>query len=81
MDMYRQKLTDSFEIDFCLRFEGPCVGSPLCGMPRYRGTSLIRYSPLLGPYRRTSYTQGPMVVLGGGAVSYERGTPEPITRK
>ena len=21
------------------------------------------------------YTQGPMVVLGGGAVSYERGTP------
>ena len=38
------------------------------------GTSLIRNTPLLGPYRRTIHR-----VLwwswGGGAVSYERGTP------
>jgi len=32
----------------------------------YRGTSLIRNTPLLGPYSS---------ILGGGAVSYERGTP------
>ena len=31
---------------------------------RYRGTSLIRNTPLLGTYSRT--IQGPMVVLGGG---------------
>ena len=35
----------------------------------YRGTSLIRNSTPLGPY------SSPMVALGGGAVSYERGTP------
>ena len=29
-------------------------------------------TPLLGPYSRT--IQGPVVVLGGGAVPYERGT-------
>ena len=39
----------------------------------HRVTSLIRNTPLLGPYSRTN-TKGPMVVLGGGAVSYERGT-------
>ena len=41
----------------------------------YRGTSLIRNTPLLGPYRRSI----PRVLWwssGGGAVSYERGTPE-----
>ena len=31
----------------------------------YRGTSLMRKSPLEGPYSR-DYAQGPMVVLGGG---------------
>ena len=41
--------------------------------PFYWGTSLIRKTPLLGPNSRT--IQAPMVVLGGGAVSYERGTP------
>ena len=41
----------------------------------YRGTSLIRNTPLLGPYSRNTW--GPMVVLGGGAVSCERGTPVP----
>jgi len=37
-----------------------------------RGTSLISNRLLLGPQRRP---QGPMVVLGGGAFSYERVTP------
>ena len=40
----------------------------------YRGTSLIRNTPLLGPYSRTV----PRVLWwskGGGAVSYKRGTP------
>jgi len=40
----------------------------------YRGTSLIRNSAPLGPYSRTM----PRTIwrpLGGGAVSYERGTP------
>ena len=37
----------------------------------YRGTSLIKNSGRPGPYRRTM----PMAVLGGWAVSYERGTP------
>jgi len=44
----------------------------------YRGTSLIRNTPLLGPYSRTI----PRVLgwfWGGGAVSYERGTPVGIT--
>jgi hypothetical protein len=42
----------------------------------YRGTSLMRNTPLLGPYRRTMHrVLCPMVVLRGGAVSYERGTP------
>ena len=35
-------------------------------VPQYRGTSLIRNTPLLGPYSRT--IQGPMVVLGGRGV-------------
>jgi len=39
----------------------------------YQVTSHIRNTPLLGPYSRTSY--GHMVVLRGGAASYERGTP------
>ena len=41
----------------------------------YRGTSLIRNR---APPRtlQYDYVQGPMVVLGGGAVSYERGNPE-----
>ena len=41
---------------------------------RYRGTSLIRNAPLLGPFSRTT----PRVLWwsqGGGAVSYEQGTP------
>ena len=39
----------------------------------YRGTSLIRNTPPLGPWE---YAQGPIVVPGGGgAVSYERHTP------
>ena len=33
----------------------------------YRGTSLIRNTPLLGPYSRT--ISGPLVVLGGGGCS------------
>ena len=37
----------------------------------YRGTSLTRNTPLLGPCSRTMDT----VVLKGGAASYERGTP------
>ena len=36
----------------------------------YRGTSFIGNTFPIGPYSR-----GHMVVLGGGAVSYERGTP------
>jgi len=32
----------------------------------YRGTSLIRNTPLLGPYSRN--TKGPTVVLGGGLI-------------
>ena len=42
-------------------------------MGGYRGTSLIRNRPLLGPYSRTI----PRVIwwsVGGGAVSSERGT-------
>jgi len=42
----------------------------------YRGTSLIRNTPLLGPYSRTI----PRVLWwcqGGEAVSYERGAPVP----
>jgi len=53
----------------------PAVRRPAHGK-HYRGTSLIRNNPP----RRTlqkDYTQGPMVVLGGGAVSYERGAPVP----
>ena len=41
---------------------------------RYRGTSLIRNDALLGPYSRTM----PVALWwseGGGAVSFERGTP------
>ena len=41
---------------------------------RYRGTSLIRNNPLLGPCSRTM----PRTLwwsYGGGAVSYERGAP------
>ena len=49
----------------------PCWG----GRGGYRGTSLIRNTPLLGPHNRT--IQGSMVVLGGGGVFYERGTPVP----
>ena len=44
----------------------------------YRGTSLIRNIPLLGPSSRTI----PRVLgwsWGGGAISYERGTPVGIT--
>ena len=41
-------------------------------VPLWRGTSLIRNTPLPGPYSRTS---GSMVVQEGGAVSYARGTP------
>ena len=40
------------------------------GFRIYIGTSLIRNTPLLGTYSRTI-----PVVLGRGAVSYERGTP------
>ena len=36
----------------------------------YRGTSLIRNHRIIGPYSRPVSR-----VLGGGAVSYDRGTP------
>ena len=39
------------------------------------GTSLIRSSTPVGSYRKTMPRVGPMVSLGGDAVSYERGTP------
>ena len=41
----------------------------------YRGISLIRNSAPLGPYSRTMPRA--LWKLGGGAVSYERGTPAP----
>ena len=41
----------------------------------YRGTSLIRNSASLGPYSRTMHRTLWKPWLGGGAVSYERGTP------
>jgi hypothetical protein len=41
-----------------------------CRSGRFRGTSLIRNSLPLGPYSRTMHR-----ALGGGAVSYERGSP------
>ena len=40
----------------------------------YRGTSLIRNTPLLGPYSKT-IPRGKWWSWGGGAVSHERGTP------
>ena len=40
----------------------------------YRGTSLIRNNPLLGPYSRTMSMVICMVTLGRGGVSYERVT-------
>ena len=45
-----------------------------CGAVHYRGTTLIRNPPLLGPYSRTI----PRVLwwsLGMAAVSHERGSP------
>ena len=36
----------------------------------YRGTSIIRHTPPVGPYGRTMRR-----LLGGGTVSYDRGTP------
>ena len=45
----------------------------MAGSSRYRGTSLIRNTPLLGPNSRN--IKGPVVVLEGGAGSYERGAP------
>ena len=41
----------------------------------YRGTSLIRNIPPVGPYRRTMTRIPCRPWLGGWAVSYERGTP------
>ena len=62
-----------------LLMRGPSVGSariwmtlePLLRNEPYRGTSLIRNNPRLGPYSRTMSRAhgGPR----GGAVSYERG--------
>ena len=40
----------------------------------YRGTSLIRNSAPIGPYGRTMH-RALWWVLGGGSLSYERGTP------
>ena len=40
----------------------------------YRNTSLIRNSPFLGSYSRT-ISRVLLWSSGGGAVSYERGTP------
>ena len=42
--------------------EGSCWGQS----PVYRGTSIIKNTPLLGPYGRNP--QGHMVVLGGGGL-------------
>ena len=42
----------------------------------FRSTSLMRTPSLLGPYSRI--VSSPVVVLGEGAVPYERGTP--VTR-
>ena len=42
----------------------------------YRGASLIRNNLTLGHYSRP----GPVAVLGGGAVSYEGGTPAPSNK-
>ena len=44
------------------------------GVGWYRGTSLIRKHPTLGPYSRPM-PRALWWALGGGAVSYERGTP------
>ena len=46
----------------------------------YRGSSFIRNSPPLGPHSRI-VLKGPLVVLGGWAVSYEQGTPVRVTRQ
>jgi len=58
----------------------PVGGRPLMSEEAlYRGTSLIRNRLLLGPYSRTM----PRVIqwtYGGGAVSYQRGTPEVASR-
>ena len=43
------------------------------GFDWYRGTSLMRNTPLLGTYIRTFPRGG--VYPGGGVASYERGTP------
>ena len=70
---------------YCLniiRSSPPGVVVPLLGseiLPN-RGTSFIRNTPPLGPYSRTK----PRVLwwsLGGGAVSYERGTHPPGRRR
>ena len=54
----------------CHRHNGTLSDAPAPeGLP-YRGTSLIRNTPFLGPYSRTIPR-----VLRGRAVSYERGTP------
>jgi len=41
----------------------------------YRGISLVRNRRPLGPYSRTIYSLGHMVVLGGVPVSYEQSIP------
>ena len=43
----------------------------------YRGTLFIRNTPLLGTYSRTM-PRALWWSLGGGAISYERGTPVPV---
>jgi len=43
-----------------------------------RGTSLIRQTPPVGPYSRPMPSRALRWSYGGGAVSYERGTPVPF---
>ena len=47
-------------------------------MVSYRGTSLILKRPHPGTLQQ-AYAEGLMVVLWGGAVSYERGAPVPAS--
>ena len=60
-----------FGLDVLAAFSG--TRSPRSGASLYRGTSLIRNCPPLGPYSRTMPKA--LWCPGGGGGSYERGTP------